>query len=149
MNRIIIQLSIILFAIFLLVDFSATVYAQQTGGISINTDGSSPHPSAVLDLKSTTQGLLIPRMTTQQRDAIANPADGLIILNTSVPCIQVFLEGEWECLGGGGGSLCEEPNQPSQIKGPQIVCKEQEDLKYKVDKESCVQYQWNVPQGWQ
>ncbi len=43
----------------------------------------SPDASAILDLTSTTKGLLLPRMTTTQRDAISSPATGLIIYNTT------------------------------------------------------------------
>jgi hypothetical protein len=41
----------------------------------------APDPSSVLDITSTTQGLLIPRMTTAQRNSIPNPANGLTIYN--------------------------------------------------------------------
>jgi len=38
--------------------------------VGINTDSSQPDPSAMLEIKSTTKGLLPPRMTMAQRDAI-------------------------------------------------------------------------------
>ena len=41
---------------------------------------SSPHPSAQLDVTSTTKGLLVPRMTQAQRTAIAGPLAGLLII---------------------------------------------------------------------
>jgi hypothetical protein len=41
-----------------------------------------PDNSSVLDITSTTRGLLIPRMTPQERDLIESPANGLIIYNT-------------------------------------------------------------------
>ena len=47
--------------------------------VAINTDGSSANPSAMLDIKSDTAGILIPRMTSAQRDAINNPAQGLMV----------------------------------------------------------------------
>ena len=46
-------------------------------GIGIGT--TSPDPSAALDITSTTQGLLPPRMTQEQMTAIATPAEGLIV----------------------------------------------------------------------
>jgi hypothetical protein len=50
--------------------------------VAINTDGSNPDNSAMLDVKSTTKGMLIPRMTAEQRDAIVSPATGLLIFCT-------------------------------------------------------------------
>ena len=51
--------------------------------ISINEDGSTPDSSAILDVSSSNKGLLIPRMTETERDAISNPAVGLMIYNTT------------------------------------------------------------------
>lgn len=55
------------------------VYSQNMG---INNDGSEPASSAMLDIKSTDKGLLIPRMTEIQRLAIPNPAEGLMVFQT-------------------------------------------------------------------
>lgn len=55
-------------------------------GIGIGT--TTPSASAKLEVASTTQGFLPPRMTTAQRDAIASPAGGLTIYNTTVNCLQ-------------------------------------------------------------
>ena len=52
------------------------INAQNVG---ISVDGSTPDNSAMLDIKSTSGGLLIPRMTTTERDAIASPAQSLLI----------------------------------------------------------------------
>lgn len=54
-----------------------------------------PDVSAVLDVQSTTQGVLFPRMTTTQRDAIGTPADGLVIFNTTDTKLQVRAGGAW------------------------------------------------------
>ena len=51
--------------------------------VAINTDGSTPDASAMLDIKSTTKGLLAPRMTTTQQNAISSPATGLLVFNTT------------------------------------------------------------------
>lgn len=53
-------------------------------GIGIAT----PDPSALLELSSTQKGLLIPRMTTTQRDSVVRPASSLLIYNTSVSAYQ-------------------------------------------------------------
>lgn len=62
-------------------------YAVDMTGNAIrisNTAGlSTPNSTALLDLTSTNRGMLIPRMTTTQRDAISTPATGLMIYNTT------------------------------------------------------------------
>jgi hypothetical protein len=50
--------------------------------VSINSDSSLPDSSAMLDVKSTQKGFLLPRMTINQRDGIVNPANGLIVFCT-------------------------------------------------------------------
>ena len=62
-------------------------HAQQ--GVAINTDGSAPNPKAILDVKSTTKGLLIPRMTTAQRSGIADPPEGLMIFDVDLHQVMV------------------------------------------------------------
>ena len=57
----------------------ANAYGQN---VSINSDGAAPDNSAMLDVSSTTSGLLAPRMTITQRNAIVNPATGLLIFQT-------------------------------------------------------------------
>ena len=47
--------------------------------VSINADGSLPDNSAMLDVSDTTRGVLIPRLSQIQRDAILNPSTGLLI----------------------------------------------------------------------
>ncbi len=51
--------------------------------VSFNTDGTAPDNSAMLDVKSTDKGILLPRMTLAQRNAIASPATGLMIYQTN------------------------------------------------------------------
>ena len=52
----------------------------------------TPDASSVLDISATTQGLLIPRMTTAERDAIVNPANGLLLTNTDTHCINYYVD---------------------------------------------------------
>jgi len=64
------------FTLLAVVLFTATTYAQ----VGINNENSDP--SAALDITSTTKGLLMPRMTNAQRQAISNPAAGLQVFVT-------------------------------------------------------------------
>lgn len=61
---------------------------KNTGNFAIGTQ--TPNASAKVDISSTTQGFLPPRMTTTQRDAISSPAAGLVIYNTTTSKLQVY-----------------------------------------------------------
>ena len=60
--------------------------------VAINSDGSNADTSAILDVKSTQKGMLIPRMTTSQRNQIATPAAGLLVYLTDKK-IQTYYNG--------------------------------------------------------
>jgi len=74
---------------------NAQICAQNVG---ISPDGSAPDNSAMLDIKSTSGGLLIPRMTTAQRNAISNPAQSLLIFNTTTKCFETYVDGQWNSI---------------------------------------------------
>jgi hypothetical protein len=62
---------------------AAAAFAQ---GVGINATGAAADTSALLDLSSTTKGLLVPRMTAMDRAALVLPATGLLLYQTdSVP----------------------------------------------------------------
>lgn len=54
-----------------------------SGDVGIGT--TTPAASALLDLTSTSKGMLIPRMTAAQKTAIASPSTGLLIFQTDAP----------------------------------------------------------------
>jgi uncharacterized protein (TIGR02145 family) len=64
--------------IFIFTCLSLTIHAQ----VAVNNDNSPSDPSAMLDVRSNAKGMLIPRMTIAQRDAIAEPAVGLMVYCT-------------------------------------------------------------------
>lgn len=72
------------------------IYAQNVG---ISVDGSNPDPSAMLDVKSNTHGILIPRLNNAQRDAIPSPATGLIIYNTYTNRFNYYDGSGWYEIG--------------------------------------------------
>lgn len=61
---------------------------SSTGNVGIGT--STPNASSVLDITSTTQGVLFPRLTTTQISAISSPADGLTVYNTTLKAICFY-----------------------------------------------------------
>ncbi|HOZ79343.1 MAG TPA: hypothetical protein PLY34_15220 [Ferruginibacter sp.] len=76
--------------------FSASGFSQS---VSINNTGAAADSTAMLDVSSTTKGLLIPRMTAQQRTAIASPATGLLIYQTNGdPGFYYFNGSNWFLL---------------------------------------------------
>jgi hypothetical protein len=63
------------------------------GSLTANTASigtNSPNANAILDLSSTTKGLMLPRLTVDQRDAISSPAEGLTIFNSDAGALEVF-----------------------------------------------------------
>ena len=83
----------------LLVCITITTYSQ----VGIGT--TTPDASAELDITSTTSGILIPRMTQAQRDAIVAPATGLLIYQTNNTPSFYYYDGTiWTTFGGGGGT---------------------------------------------
>ena len=70
--------------------------------VKVGDNPTTMDASAVLEVESTSQGLLFPRMTTTQRDAILSPAAGLAIFNTTTKCLQWFDGILW--IDGCGGA---------------------------------------------
>ncbi|MDP1621307.1 MAG: hypothetical protein Q8M08_03115 [Bacteroidales bacterium] len=71
----------------MLLFFSNTLFAQ----VGINADNSAPDESAMLDVKSTSKGALLPRMTQAQILAIPNPSNGLIAFCTTDSKLYVYV----------------------------------------------------------
>lgn len=66
---------------------------SNSSGTNIGTGGLVA--SARLSVESTTQGFLPPRMTTTQVNAIATPAEGLVVFNTTISHLCVYQSGAW------------------------------------------------------
>lgn len=82
---------------------------QNTGNVELGSVGSvavvngtlgvgtaSPAATALVDLTSTSKGFLPPRMTATQRDAIASPAEGLTVFNTTTAGLETYGSGVWQ-----------------------------------------------------
>ena len=88
------------------------VNAQNTfpanGKVGIGT--TTPAASALLEIKSTTKGVLFPRMTRAQRDAITSPATGLIIYQTDNTAGLYYYNGSiWAIVRGADAKRLVDP----------------------------------------
>ena len=85
--------------------FLAAVVFTATTSAQVGVGTTTPDASAALDITSTTGGLLVPRMTAVQRDAITSPAQGLIIFCSDCASgegeLQIKLTSSWKNTIGG------------------------------------------------
>jgi|GEM_PF-1053719 len=99
-------LRITLFALFI----SSAAIAQDNMGIGTL----APDPSAILEVSSTNKGVLLPRLTSAQKNGIASPAQGLFIFDTTTESFWYYDGNQWvEALGPIG------PAGPQGLQGPQ------------------------------
>lgn len=87
----------LIFAIILAFFFMSYADAQ---GVYIGTADNNPDASAILELESTSQGFLLPRMTTDEMNAISSPVAGLVIFNTDISDLSFYNGSEWQNFGG-------------------------------------------------
>ncbi|MFZ4520788.1 MAG: DUF1566 domain-containing protein [Bacteroidales bacterium] len=75
------------------------------GQVAISADNGSPDNSAMLDVQSSTKGMLIPRMTGAQKAAIVNPVNGLLVYQTDgITGMYHYNSGVWQREGESDGS---------------------------------------------
>ncbi len=84
--------------------------------LSVNADGAAPAASAMLDMQSTTQGMLVPRMTGAQRVAIASPATGLLVFDTDANGFWFYSGAAWTNLNSGIPSTLADADQDTKIQ---------------------------------
>ncbi|SHE82689.1 hypothetical protein SAMN05444362_102270 [Dysgonomonas macrotermitis] len=96
---------------------SLSVFSQ------IGVYNEAPDASSTLDIKSTDRGVMIPRLTTTQKQAISAPAHSLLVYDTDQNCISQNVGTEtvpeWKCLTGFGHYFFYMPsiNIPTVTKG--------------------------------
>ena len=77
-----------------------TINTASAQGVSFNSTGAVAHSSAIVDASSTSQGVLVPRMTLSQRDSILSPATGLMIFQTNGTSGFYYYSGSsWNAVG--------------------------------------------------
>lgn len=121
------------------------LYDSKAQNVGINTD--TPDESALLELKSSNQGFLPPRLSTEERDAIVSPAEGLIIYNTTEKCINYFEGMIWLSICGSTSSSSVDievhPGNADVCEGEVAI--------FSVNSPDAAIFQWqvNTGNGWQ
>lgn len=97
-------LSYLKFLIFhLIIGFNVFAYAQAegtiiNGNLGFNQLNSTPiNPSAIVEMKSSNKGMLLPRLNTSQINSIASPTQGLLLYDTDSKCVKSYNGNAWEC----------------------------------------------------
>jgi hypothetical protein len=119
-------------------DASNSRILERQGTLGVNT--SQPSATAIIDLVSSNQGVLLPRMTEAQRDAISNPATGLMIFNITTNCLNIRVPGRWmqECAD------CNFPAPEASNTGAHC---EGDSLRLKATYIPGATYSWTGPNG--
>ncbi|MEO1437993.1 MAG: hypothetical protein AAFV80_20795, partial [Bacteroidota bacterium] len=78
--------------LFFLFAFILLLNPRVQAQVGINTDNSNPAPSAMLDVQSPDKGILVPRMDSTSRKNIVNPAEGLMVYDTTSNSFWFFDE---------------------------------------------------------
>lgn len=107
--------------------------------VAINNDGNMPHASAMLDVKSTSKGLLIPRMTTLQRSAISSPAVGLLVYDTDAGSFFYYNGMEWGAVSGNSNGWKVNGNSGTDPSTNFVGTSDNQSLLFKVNSQ---------PHGW-
>lgn len=102
--------------LFIALGTNSMVFAQNNVGIGTTT----PNPNAILEMQSTNQGVLVPRMTTAQRLAIAGPTEGLLVFDTDFDCFFFFeaTSATWSNLCNAGPAGPAGPTGATGAAGP-------------------------------
>ncbi len=90
--------------LYFIMGFNAFAFGQ-TEGTAINGNlgfkqiGNTPmNASAIIEMKSTNKGMLLPRLTTAQINAVPSPTQGLMLYDTDAKCVKTYNGIIWECL---------------------------------------------------
>ncbi len=83
--------------------FSILIVSGYSQNIAItDDDGYAADPSAMLDVQSSDKGMLVPRMTSTQRNLINSPATGLLVFDTNEGSFFFYNGYQWVNLSNGG-----------------------------------------------
>ena len=89
------------FTVFIILLYSSS-FCQS---VAVNADGSAASPSAMLDVKSNSKGVLIPRLSAAERNSISSPAKGLLVFDNDKSAFVYWNGSQWQTLVAGNGSM--------------------------------------------
>ncbi len=108
-------------------------------GVGVDTTDS---PEAIFEVKSTEDGILIPRLTIDQRDDILSPPNGLMIYNTDCLIFNFYNGSNWVPFPTLAGVTV------GPITGSTTVCEGATSVAYSIpDVEEATGYSWTLPDG--
>lgn len=107
-------------SLLLFVCLSCTWVPVAAQNVGISPGGTPPHPSALLDLDAApayNQGFLVPRLSTPQRLAIDNPANGLLVYDINLDGFYCFYQNRnyWDCATTPAGTVTYFANQTPPV----------------------------------
>ena len=88
-------------------------------GTAINTTGAAANSSALLDVSSSSQGVLVPRLATPS--SISSPATGLMVYNTTTNQFNYWNGSAWTAIGDGAGTGAAGGNLGGNYPNPTIA----------------------------
>ncbi len=114
----------------------------QAQGVNIGSN-QPPHPTATLEVSGTQGGLLLPRLTTVQRNQLVSPSIGLVIYNLTTECVESYFPTGWGALRC---NCTAPPSPPSQVIGVSSACPGASNLVFSVSPVAgATSYQWTIP----
>ena len=103
------------------ITFSAVSAVVETVSATSGCIGSGCNSTAILDVNSTTKSFLPPRMTTTQRNAVASPAAGSVIYNTTTNLLNHYNGSAWLAVGAVAAGASETVAFYDALGGTQTV----------------------------
>jgi hypothetical protein len=102
--------------LYFIMGFNAFAFGQ-TEGTAINGNlgfkqiGNTPmNASAIIEMKSTNKGMLLPRLTTAQINSVSSPTQGLMLYDTDTKCVKTYNGSVWECLNSASAPASTPPS---------------------------------------
>lgn len=92
-----------------------------TGQVLISPSGGTPDADAMLEITATDKGLLIPRLTTSQRNMISTPASGLLIFNSNTNTFNYWNGTAWISIVAGSIKELSDADNDTKIEVEKIA----------------------------